>query len=149
MPPLYEVFALLDSEERRRRLIQPSSSSVSSVDQMALAAHSGPRSSTGKIICHHCGAVGHVKARCFKLHPELKPRHTPKSTPRTATIADTIGSSAISSTPDWHQLQAQISQLQDQLGSMSTHTLGPSTSTATLATGTHAYSHLVSRFWGP
>ncbi|KAG5567467.1 hypothetical protein RHGRI_002876 [Rhododendron griersonianum] len=79
MPSLYEVFATIDSEERRRRIIQPqgllATPTTSPVnDQMALAASSRPPS--GKIICHHCGDSGHVKARCYKLHPELKPRVT-------------------------------------------------------------------------
>ncbi|KAG5544451.1 hypothetical protein RHGRI_017018 [Rhododendron griersonianum] len=79
MPSLYEVFATIDSEERRRRIIQPqgllATPTTSPVnDQMALAANSRPPS--GKIICHHCGDSGHVKARCYKLHPELKPRVT-------------------------------------------------------------------------
>ncbi|GMQ10820.1 hypothetical protein CsSME_00053676 [Camellia sinensis var. sinensis] len=99
MPSLYEAIATIDNEECRRRLIQPvtpllsfvpASSSVS--DQMALASKFSSRASSSKVICHHCGAAGHVQARCFKLHPGLKQRFArtrPSGHPHTAIIADT------------------------------------------------------------
>uniref|UniRef100_A0A2N9H5R2 Retrotransposon Copia-like N-terminal domain-containing protein n=1 Tax=Fagus sylvatica TaxID=28930 RepID=A0A2N9H5R2_FAGSY len=119
MPSLYEAYATIDSDERRRRLGPPTSNPAPSppviADQMAFAANSGPRPPRGRPICHHCGIAGHLKAQCFKLHPKL--RHTlsrkcPPSfnSPRTATIAKTHeNSTAIS---DFSKLQAQIGQLQ-------------------------------------
>ncbi|GMQ01147.1 hypothetical protein CsSME_00047889 [Camellia sinensis var. sinensis] len=85
MPSLYEAFATIDSDERRRRLVQPSVPSIPPVlvDQMALVASFGSWSSSSSITCHHCGAPGHVKARCFKLHPELGQRHSRPHGPTT------------------------------------------------------------------
>ncbi|KAF7151027.1 hypothetical protein RHSIM_Rhsim02G0184000 [Rhododendron simsii] len=132
MPSLDEVFATIDSEERRRRIIQPQGllatpTTTSMNDQMAFAASSHPLS--GKIICHHCGDSGHVKARCYKLHPELKPRVTrnrsygsSSSGPsRTATFAENTGISAPLSKPDYSHLQSQIGQLQEQLRNLIAH----------------------------
>ncbi|XP_058187670.1 uncharacterized protein LOC131304445 isoform X2 [Rhododendron vialii] len=147
MPSLYEVFATIDSEEHRRRIIQPqgllATPTISIVnDQMAFAASSRPPS--GKIICHHCGDSGHVKARCYKLHPELKPRVTrnrsydsSSSGPsRTVAFAENTGISAPLSQPNYSHLQSQIGQLQEQLGNLTARAQSaPSTSTATLAVG--------------
>ena len=125
MPSLYEAYATIDSDERRRRLGPPISTTVSAspiiAEQMAFAANSGPRSPSWRLICHHCGVVGHLKARCFKLHSELRPtvhKNRPPnfSSTRTAAIAETTGNSAALS--DFSRLQAQIGQLQDQLGSL-------------------------------
>ena len=56
LPSLYEAFAIIDGDERRRRLIQASPAislgSTPIADQMAFAAFgSGPRSSGGKPTC--------------------------------------------------------------------------------------------------
>ncbi|GFS31453.1 hypothetical protein Acr_00g0017420 [Actinidia rufa] len=74
---LYEALAIIDGDQRRRRLIQTSlavtSESTPNADQMAFAACGlDPRSSGGKPICSYCGNIGHVREWCFKLHPELK-----------------------------------------------------------------------------
>ncbi|KAG5523985.1 hypothetical protein RHGRI_030852 [Rhododendron griersonianum] len=106
MPSLYEVFATIDSEERRRRIVQPQGllptpDSSPMTDQMAFAASSSSRPPSGKIICYHCNESGHVKARCFKLHPELKQQFTrnrlsnyssPSGPSRTAALAEKTGS---------------------------------------------------------
>ncbi|GMP88126.1 LOW QUALITY PROTEIN: hypothetical protein CsSME_00040217 [Camellia sinensis var. sinensis] len=62
MPSLYEAFATIDSDEHRRRLVQPNPSPLSPVssNQMAIVAKSGSQVSTGPITCHHCGASGHM-----------------------------------------------------------------------------------------
>uniref|UniRef100_A0A2N9G3G0 Reverse transcriptase Ty1/copia-type domain-containing protein n=1 Tax=Fagus sylvatica TaxID=28930 RepID=A0A2N9G3G0_FAGSY len=78
--------------------------------------------------------------QCFKLYPELRhtfPRKHPPSfnAPHTATIAETHENSA--AILDFSRLQAQIGQLQTQLGSLATHTHDtPTAPTATIATGT-------------
>uniref|UniRef100_A0A2N9IQE8 Reverse transcriptase Ty1/copia-type domain-containing protein n=1 Tax=Fagus sylvatica TaxID=28930 RepID=A0A2N9IQE8_FAGSY len=76
MPSLYEAYATIDSDERRRHLGPPISTTVSTspviTEQMAFVANFGPRSPSWRPICHHCGVVRHLKARCFKLHPELR-----------------------------------------------------------------------------
>ncbi|XP_059671155.1 uncharacterized protein LOC132316698 [Cornus florida] len=145
MPSLLEAFATVDGEARRHRLIQPSivpvPMSESVGDSMAFAANFGSRASGGQIICHHCGGVGHVKARCFKLHPELKQklsrnRLSRTGFSRTAAVAETpvtTGGSTVF--PGLSQLQSQIGQIQDQLSSLASRVSAPSTTpTATIAT---------------
>ncbi|GMP41714.1 hypothetical protein CsSME_00011712 [Camellia sinensis var. sinensis] len=101
---------------------------------MALATSFGFCSSFGKISCHHCGVTGHIKACCFKLHPELKQRFAQNhGTTCTAAIVESVPATVPSSVPDPHLLQTQIGQLQAHLGSLTTHQSGPSTTT--LATG--------------
>ncbi|GMP43573.1 hypothetical protein CsSME_00012888 [Camellia sinensis var. sinensis] len=76
---------------------------------MALAAKFSSRASSSKVICHHCGTAGHVQARCFKLHPELKQRFTrtcPSGPPHTAVIADTSSTPQLTHFVDLHQLQS-------------------------------------------
>uniref|UniRef100_A0A2N9F1J4 non-specific serine/threonine protein kinase n=1 Tax=Fagus sylvatica TaxID=28930 RepID=A0A2N9F1J4_FAGSY len=150
MPSLYEAYATIDSDERRRRLGPPISTTVSAspviAEQMAFAANSSTRSPNWRPICHHCGVVGHLKARCFKLHPELrqtvhKNRPPNFSSTRTATIAETTGNSAALS--DFSRLQAQIGQLQDQLGSLAAQAHDtPIAPTTTIATGTPTAFHV-------
>uniref|UniRef100_A0A2N9I5S8 Uncharacterized protein n=1 Tax=Fagus sylvatica TaxID=28930 RepID=A0A2N9I5S8_FAGSY len=103
---------------------------------------------TRRPICHHCGVVGHLKARCFKLHPELrqtvhKNRPPNFSSTRTAALAETTGNSAALS--DFSRLQAQIGQLQDQLGSLVARAHDtPIAPTATIATVTPTACHVTS-----
>uniref|UniRef100_A0A2N9ED05 Integrase catalytic domain-containing protein n=1 Tax=Fagus sylvatica TaxID=28930 RepID=A0A2N9ED05_FAGSY len=91
-------------------------------------------------------SVGHLKARCFKLHPELrqtvhKNRPPNFSSTRTAAIAETTGNSAALS--DFSRLQAQIGQLQDQLGSLASQAHDtPIAPTTTIATSTPTAFHV-------
>jgi hypothetical protein len=150
MPSLYEAYATIDSDERRRRLGPLISTTVSAspviAEQMAFVANSGPRSPSWRPICHHYGVVGHLKARCFKLHPELrqtvhKNRPPNFSSTRIAAIAETTGNSATLS--DFSRLQAQIGQLQDQLGSLVAQTHDtPIAPITTIATGTPIAFHV-------
>jgi hypothetical protein len=113
---------------------------------MAFVAYSGPHSPSWRPICHHCGVVGHLKAQCFKLHPELrqtvhKNRPPNFSSTRTTAIAKTTGNSAALS--DFSRLQAQIGQLQDQLGSLAARAHDtPIAPTATIAIGTPIAFHV-------
>ncbi|GMP53900.1 hypothetical protein CsSME_00019222 [Camellia sinensis var. sinensis] len=114
MLSFYEAFATIDSDEHRRL----------SSNQMTLAVKCGSRGSTSPVTCHHCGISGHVKARCFKLHPELRRRSSRPLSAGTPRIATLIG------------------QLQAQLGSLTASSLGPSSTTATtLAPGTSTAFH--------
>ena len=113
---------------------------------MAFAANSGPRPLNWQPTCHHCGVVGHLKARYFKLHPELrqtvhKNRPPNSSSPRTAAIAETTRNSAALS--DFSRLQVHIGQLQHQLGSLVTRAHDtPIAPIATIATGTPTTFHV-------
>ncbi|GFZ17293.1 LMBR1-like membrane protein [Actinidia rufa] len=145
LPFLYEAFAIIDGDERRRHLIQTSpaisSGSTPIVDQMALAVSgSGPRSSGSRPICSYCGNIGHIRERCFKLHPELKgtPFKRKGKGPRTTTVAETSPSHV----PDLSYIQSQLGLLQSQLGSLLPQQ--PSGSTATTAIGTPTAFHVKS-----
>ncbi|GFY81087.1 hypothetical protein Acr_01g0008960 [Actinidia rufa] len=127
LPSLYEAFAIVDGDERRRRILPslslPESSSIVP-DQRAFAAASGTH-----LYCQHCRKPGHLIDRCWVLHPELKqqffrPRGggrgggrsggRGRGTPRTGTVAEV--DSMPSNLPDFKQLQLQIAQLQSHLG---------------------------------
>ncbi|GFZ07959.1 hypothetical protein Acr_19g0008960 [Actinidia rufa] len=125
LPSLYEAFAIVDGDERRRRLLPSLSESPIIVpDQRAFAASSGTH-----LYCQHCRKPGHLIDRCFILHPELKqqffrPRGggrgggrsggRGRGTPRIGTIAEVepIPTDLL----DFKQLQLQIAQLQSHLG---------------------------------
>ncbi|GFZ18481.1 transmembrane Fragile-X-F-associated protein [Actinidia rufa] len=122
LPSLYETFAIIDGDERCRRLLQASSATSSGppiVDQMAFAASSGlgPRSSVSKPTCSYYGNTCHIRERCFKLHLELREqisKRKRKGHPRIAIVADTSPGHV----PDLSHIQSQIGQLQSQLGSL-------------------------------
>ena len=116
MLSLYEVFPTIDGDERRCRLIQPPPIIVPELipDQMAFATASGSLP-CNRHICSHCGAPGHTKDRCFKLHLELQEKYScskGKTISRTAVVAKITPSYVA---PDFTQPQSQISQLQTQL----------------------------------
>ncbi|GFZ11718.1 P-loop containing nucleoside triphosphate hydrolases superfamily protein [Actinidia rufa] len=70
LPSLYEAFAIVDGDERSRRLLPSLSLPESSPivpDQRAFAAASGTH-----LYCQHCRKPGHLIDRCWVLHPELK-----------------------------------------------------------------------------
>ncbi|GFY90741.1 hypothetical protein Acr_07g0009380 [Actinidia rufa] len=105
LPSLYEAFAIIDGDERRRRLIQVSSTTSSGplpiADQMAFAAFSGssPRYSGGRPICSYYENTGHIREQCFKLHPKLREQFSKrkgKGHPCTATAADVVCTTSFS-----------------------------------------------------
>ncbi|KAF7150351.1 hypothetical protein RHSIM_Rhsim02G0139900 [Rhododendron simsii] len=81
MPSLYEVFATIDSEERRRRIVQPQGllptpDSSPVTDQMAFVASSSSRPPSGKIICYHCNESGHdtlMSSSAVESSPSARP----------------------------------------------------------------------------
>ncbi|GFZ21988.1 glycine-rich protein 5 [Actinidia rufa] len=101
LPSLYEAFAIVDGDERRRRLLPSPSLPESSPivpDQRAFAATSGSH-----LYCQHCHKTGHLIHRCWALHPELKQQFSRprgggrgggrsggrgRGTPRTGAIAE-------------------------------------------------------------
>ncbi|GFY96431.1 hypothetical protein Acr_11g0007370 [Actinidia rufa] len=100
LPSLYEAFAIVDGDERRRRILPslslPESSSIVP-DQRAFAAASGTH-----LYCQHCRKLGHLIDRCWVLHPELKQQF---SRPRGGVVGvDAVGG------------ELQIAQLQSHLG---------------------------------
>ncbi|GFY95259.1 hypothetical protein Acr_10g0006440 [Actinidia rufa] len=127
LPSLYEAFAIVDGDERRRRILPslslPESSSIVP-DQRAFAAASGTH-----LYCQHCRKPGHLIDRCLVLHPELKQQFSRprgggrgggrsggrgRGTPRTGAVAEVDSMPA--NLPDFKQLQLQIAQLQSHLG---------------------------------
>ena len=149
MPSLYEAYATINSDERRRHFGLPTHATVLAspiiAKQMAFAGNSSPRSPSWRPICHHYGVVRNLKARYFKLHPELrqtvhKNRHPNFNSPRAA-IAETIRNAAALS--DFSRLQVHIGQLQHQLGSLVTRAHDtPIAPIATIATGTPTTFHV-------
>ncbi|XP_058190876.1 uncharacterized protein LOC131308072 [Rhododendron vialii] len=157
MPSLYEVFATIDSEDRCRNIVQPQGllptpDSSPMTDQMAFAASSSSHPPSRKIICYHWNESGHVKDRCFKLHPELKQHFTrnrlssyssPSGPSRTAAHAEKTGSFQVPAHMDYSHLQSQFGQLQEQLGNLNAWAQGTShTATATLAASTPIAFHV-------
>ncbi|GFS31834.1 hypothetical protein Acr_00g0019430 [Actinidia rufa] len=101
LPSLYEAFAIVDGDERRRRLLPPLSLPESSPivpDQRAFAASSG----TQQLYCQHCRKPGHLIDRCWVLHPELKQQFSRPRGGGRGVVA--VGS------------ELQIAQLQSHLG---------------------------------
>ncbi|GFZ00775.1 hypothetical protein Acr_14g0004100 [Actinidia rufa] len=121
------VFAIVDGDERRRRLLPSPSLPESSPivpDQRAFAATSGSH-----LYCQHCHKTSHLIDRCWALHPELKQQFSRprgggrgggrsggrgRGTPRTGAITEVEPIPA--ALPDFKQLQLQIAQLQSHLG---------------------------------
>ena len=149
LPSLFEAFATVDGDERRRRIISTSSVASPSPpipEQMAFAAPSGLRPTGSRFFCDHCHKPGHTIDRCFTLHPELKQqfaRSRPppagrggrgRGAPRTGAVVEVTPMSL----PDFGQLQSQISQLQSHLGLGASSSSG---STAAIATGTPTALH--------
>ncbi|GFY91200.1 hypothetical protein Acr_07g0013960 [Actinidia rufa] len=70
LPSLYEALAIVDGDERRRRLLPsltlPESSPII-LDVRAFATSLGTH-----LYCQHCRKPGHFINRCWVLHPELK-----------------------------------------------------------------------------
>ncbi|KAF5957660.1 hypothetical protein HYC85_004885 [Camellia sinensis] len=133
------------NDERRRRLVQPSVPSVPPIlaDQMALAASSGSQSSISSVTCHHCGAPRHVKARCFKLHPALWQRPFRPCGPalrgfgsaRTVALLEVTPASKPLMSLIYSNYRLELVSFRLNLVLFTTGSLGPSSSTATLATG--------------
>ncbi|GFY92658.1 hypothetical protein Acr_08g0010540 [Actinidia rufa] len=137
------AFAIIDGDERRRRLIQASPAispgSTPIADQMTFATSgSGPHPSGSKPTCSYCGNIGHIGERCCKLHPELKGtffKRKGNGPPRTATVAETSPGHVL----DLSHIQSQLGLLQSQLGSLLQQQ--PLGSTAILAIGTPTAFH--------
>ncbi|KAF8398617.1 hypothetical protein HHK36_017548 [Tetracentron sinense] len=133
MPFLYEAFATVDGDERRRHLLPPTPST--------------------ELSPLHCRKPGHVIDRCFDLHPELKQCYSQnrdqrnkdrgKWVPRTGVIAEVAPAPSIS---DYSRLQSQIAQLQSHLGlgPASSATISSASPTATLATSIPTALHVKS-----
>ncbi|GFY82674.1 hypothetical protein Acr_02g0009140 [Actinidia rufa] len=116
LPSLYEAFAIIDGDERHRRLISASPAisprSTPIADQMAFAASgSDPRSFGGKPTCSYCGNIGHIREKCFKLKRTLSKRKG-KGLPSTVAVAETSPGHV----PNVSHIQSQLGLLQSQLG---------------------------------
>ncbi|GFY95374.1 hypothetical protein Acr_10g0007590 [Actinidia rufa] len=100
LPSLYEAFAIVDGDERRRRLLSSPSLPESYPivpDQRAFAATSGSH-----LYCQHCHKTGHLIDHCWALHPELKQQFS-------RPVGVVVGVDAV-------EAELQIAQLQSHLG---------------------------------
>ncbi|GFY97193.1 hypothetical protein Acr_11g0014990 [Actinidia rufa] len=154
MPFLYEAFAIVDGDERRRHLLPSLSlpeSSLSVPDQRAFATSSGPH-----LYCQHCHKPNHLIDRCWVLHPEMKqqfsrPRGGGRSggksrgTPRTGAVPEV--EPIPSDLPDFKQLQLQIAQLPSHLGLAHTSQSSGPTAAIVVETPTALHDKLVTPTW--
>ncbi|GFZ13690.1 Rho GTPase activating protein with PAK-box/P21-Rho-binding domain-containing protein [Actinidia rufa] len=123
LPSLYEAFATVDGDERRRKLLPSISlpeTTSTVLDQTAFVVPIGTRP-----YCQHCHKPGHLIDRCFILHPELKPQFNQNrgggrvggqggGRGRVGAIAEMEPMQV--EFPNLNQLQTQIAQLQSHLG---------------------------------
>ncbi|KAI9162420.1 hypothetical protein LWI28_027130 [Acer negundo] len=69
LPPINKVFSLVVQEERQKRI---GASSFSSTDSVVFGMSANPSGSfkgkRDRPLCTHCGIVGHVMDKCYKLH---------------------------------------------------------------------------------
>ncbi|GFZ03452.1 tetraticopeptide domain-containing thioredoxin [Actinidia rufa] len=142
LPSLYEAFAIIDGDERRRCLLQASSAtpyplllirwllrlSLAWVLALLVARLLAPTVEILAIL--ESGVLSFIQNYESKFLSGKGKGH-----PRTATVADTSPGHV----PDLSHIQSQIGQLQSQLGSLLQH--HPSGSIATLATGTLTAFH--------
>ncbi|GFY81214.1 hypothetical protein Acr_01g0010230 [Actinidia rufa] len=106
LPSLYEAFAIVDGDERRRRLLpSPSKSPIIVPDQRAFAASSGTH-----LYCQHCP----ISPASWGWSWGGRSGGRGRGTPRTGAIAEV--ESIPTDLPDFKQLQLQIAQLQSHLG---------------------------------
>ena len=74
MPPLSKVFSLLLQDEKQRKVgvgkkvLVDASAALAAFGSKSGNTKNFAKSKNGKPQCTHCGAMGHVVDRCYKLH---------------------------------------------------------------------------------
>jgi hypothetical protein len=73
LPPINKIFSLVIQEERQRELCAPSLNhdSVAMLSKVESSASAHPKQATfrkERPLCTHCGLLGHLVDKCYKLH---------------------------------------------------------------------------------
>ena len=70
VPPLSKVFSLILQDEKQRKVGVAKKIQIDTADALAsvLAAKTVKNAKKGRPQCTHCGAMGHVVDKCYKLH---------------------------------------------------------------------------------
>jgi hypothetical protein len=73
LPPINKVFSLVIQEERQRELCAPSLNhdSVDMLSKVESSASAHPKQTNfrkERPLCTHCGLLGHLVDKCYKLH---------------------------------------------------------------------------------
>ena len=101
LPAINKAFSLILQEEKQKEVV--SATSVSSETQMAFAvkvtAPPKPRTKKDRPQCTHCGFLGHIVDKCYKLYgypPGYKPKN--KAFAAVNMVFDAVSIFAMSST---------------------------------------------------
>ena len=70
VPPLSKVFSLILQDEKQRKVGVAKKIQIDTADALAsvLATKNVKNAKKGWPQCTHCGAMGHVVDKCYKLH---------------------------------------------------------------------------------
>ena len=70
VPPLSKVFSLILQDEKQRKVGVAKKIQIDTADALAsvLATKNVKNAKKGRPQCTHCGAMGHVVDKCYKLH---------------------------------------------------------------------------------
>ena len=73
VPPLSKVFSLILQDEKQRKVGAAKKMQLDTAVALALAlvAKNVKNFKKGRPQCTHCGAIGHVVDKCYKLHAFL------------------------------------------------------------------------------
>ncbi|KAF3787415.1 Copia protein [Nymphaea thermarum] len=119
IPGIEEVYARVESEEKRRQIMHIDSSQGSS--PAAFVSHTSGTGQRPTRRCSHCNKVGHSVDFCWDLHPEKHlvrgrppPNHRAPSVPEPSPGSSNVAKSKLSS-DKLKELQAYISRLSTQV----------------------------------
>ncbi|XP_058727195.1 uncharacterized protein LOC131598630 [Vicia villosa] len=135
LPSVSRVFSLVIQEEKQRMV---NAIPTNNTETLAYAIHdsNGSKSKNGKkdrTMCSHCGVVGHIKDKCFKLHGYSPGYKKAKSTATSNSAANAVNPDNIEdgmplNTKQYEQLiaytQGQMDNLKEKVIGTSEYTHG-------------------------